>query len=143
MENASKALIIAGAILLSIAIIGIGMSVYSGAEEAVKNANMSATEIQAFNSKFETYEGLRVSGSDVKSLIDTVRTHNNAYANDPSKLINLGSRAATNPAPILDAIPAIGYAELKQGIRTGRTYIVTIGYTQNGLVGDVGFVPNP
>ena len=41
MENASKALIIAGAILLSIAIIGIGMYVYSQAEGIMKNINIS------------------------------------------------------------------------------------------------------
>ena len=48
MENASKALIIAGAILLSIAIIGIGMAVFQMASGTISSANMSAQEIEAF-----------------------------------------------------------------------------------------------
>ena len=46
MENASKALIIAGAILLSIAIIGIGMAVFQMASGTISSANMSAQEIE-------------------------------------------------------------------------------------------------
>ena len=41
MENASKALIIAGAILLSIAIIGIGMYVYNNAATAMEGTDMT------------------------------------------------------------------------------------------------------
>lgn len=40
MENASKALIIAGAILLSILIIGLGMFIYQQASGAMGNANL-------------------------------------------------------------------------------------------------------
>lgn len=57
MENASKALIIAGAILLSIAIIGIGMAVFQMASGTISSANMSAQEIEAYNSEFSKYEG--------------------------------------------------------------------------------------
>ena len=38
MENASKALIIAGAILLAIAIIGIGMFVYNNVSGTIRDA---------------------------------------------------------------------------------------------------------
>ena len=37
MENASKALIIAGAILLSIAIIGVGMYVFQNVQETIQD----------------------------------------------------------------------------------------------------------
>ena len=59
MENASKALIIAGAILLSIAIIGIGMYVFNMASGTINQANMSGQEIEAYNSEFTKYEGVQ------------------------------------------------------------------------------------
>ena len=46
MENASKALIIAGAILLSIAIIGVGMFVYNSVSGTITDAaDMTQQEI--------------------------------------------------------------------------------------------------
>ena len=69
MENASKALIIAGAILISILLISVGVmvmnsanSVTGGAEESMKSA-----EIQQFNADFLNYEGTR-KGSDIRGL---------------------------------------------------------------------------
>lgn len=41
MENASKALIIAGAILLSVLIISLGIMVYNNAKNTVGSANLS------------------------------------------------------------------------------------------------------
>lgn len=61
MENASKALIIAGAILLSILIIGLGMFIYQQASGAMGNANLDPQKIQAYNSEFTSYEGDRKS----------------------------------------------------------------------------------
>ena len=72
MENASKALIIAGAILLSILLISLGIMIFTQAQETVNNTDMSATEIQVFNSKITKYEGTKVSGSTVKGLINEV-----------------------------------------------------------------------
>ena len=57
MENASKALIIAGAILLSILIITLGLGVYNNASSSMKNASLDPQELQAHNSQFLAYEG--------------------------------------------------------------------------------------
>lgn len=75
MENASKALIIAGAILLSILLISLGVMVFQQGQEAIKNSGMSKAEISAFNGQFTKYEGDR-RGSDIKSLIQEVNTSN-------------------------------------------------------------------
>ncbi len=72
MENASKALIIAGAILLSILIIGLGMFIYNGASETLDKtaSRMNEQEKQTHNQRFQKFAGERKSGSDVKSLIN-------------------------------------------------------------------------
>ena len=59
MENASKALIIAGAILLSILIISFGIIVINNVRGNITGANVNDTEVQAFNSKFTAYVGKR------------------------------------------------------------------------------------
>ena len=52
MENASKALIIAGAILLAIVLISLGMIILGQGEDIVKNNGMNQAQITALNSKF-------------------------------------------------------------------------------------------
>lgn len=76
MENASKALIIAGAILLSILIISLGIMVYNNAKSTVGDANLDAETIQTFNSKFTMYAGTGVSASKANSLIEAVNASN-------------------------------------------------------------------
>ncbi len=71
MENASKALIIAGAILLAILLISLGIMIYNQAQNTVNNSGMSQAEIQAFNNRFLKYEGTQT-GSVVKSLVNEV-----------------------------------------------------------------------
>ena len=65
MENASKALIIAGSIILAVLIIVLGMYFYNQAVGIGKNINMTEYEIQSYNSKFINYEG-KVSGTKAR-----------------------------------------------------------------------------
>ncbi|MEI3356131.1 MAG: hypothetical protein V8R81_03530 [Clostridia bacterium] len=63
MENASKALIIAGAILLAILIISLGIMIYNQASGVVNNNSMTEVEVTTFNQKFEQYLGDKVKRS--------------------------------------------------------------------------------
>ena len=77
MENATKALLIAAAVLVAILIISLGLVVYNMAEETVKNnSSLSAQEIQAFNDQFTQYEGENVRGTRVNSLLKTALNNN-------------------------------------------------------------------
>lgn len=70
MENASKALIIAGSILVAIMIVSLGILVFNNMGNSAKNmANMDKQEITAFNSKITPYLGEAVSGSQVNALL--------------------------------------------------------------------------
>ena len=73
MENASKALIIAGAILLSILIIAIGMYIYNSSTNSIQNAagQISQQDMSAFNNQLDMYAGRQV-GTNVKALITTM-----------------------------------------------------------------------
>lgn len=75
MENASKALIIAGAILLSILLISLGIMIFNTAQDTTKNIGMTQAQVSAFNNKFSKYEGT-IKGSEVRSLIQEVIASN-------------------------------------------------------------------
>ena len=139
MENASKALIIAGAILLSILIIGLGMFIYQQASGAMGNANLDPQKIQAYNSEFTSYEGTR-SGTQVRALLDTVRNHNLANTDDPSLNVKAvyGDLADNETAPT-ELVTAGAVNEVKQKINAGKTYIVSFGYdAHSGFIVAVG-----
>ena len=85
MENASKALIISWAILLSILIISLGIMVFQNAKSTVGSADMSETEMQAFNGKFSSYLGTNVTANQVYSLCETVQTSNQAESTNGTK----------------------------------------------------------
>ena len=76
MENASKALIIAGAILLSILIISLGIMVYNNAKNTVGSASLDKQEIETFNSQWQTYVGSNKTASEVYSMMSAVVASN-------------------------------------------------------------------
>ncbi len=75
MENASKALIIAGAILLAILLISLGIMIYNQAQDTVSDSGMDQAAITSFNNQFLKYEGTR-KGTIVKSMIQEVLATN-------------------------------------------------------------------
>ena len=80
MENASKALIIAGAILVSILLITFGVMIMSstgGTQDTVKQQSDSMA-IQSFNSQFLPYEGSGFTKEQILKLISVMKASNAA-----------------------------------------------------------------
>ena len=131
MENASKALLIAGAILIAIVLITLGVLILGKGQEVAKEADMSATEISAFNAKFTQFEGNRVRGTIVKQLYREVLQHN--LVNDAGKQITINGNASTtdNMAGTAQELPTnIG--------DSGMVYVVKPVYnTATGLVSSI------
>ena len=78
MENASKALIIAGAILLSILLISLGIMVYNNAKGTITDANLDSETAQAFNTKISQYCGTNKNAATMNSLVDAIASSNGA-----------------------------------------------------------------
>ena len=127
MENASKALIIAGAILLSILIIGLGMLIFNQAKDAMSNTGMDKQKIDAYNSEFEAYVGTNVNGTRVRSLIDTIRTHNISTQDDETLEIKLTVQNNGN-GNITQKSAANDLNNAKTNIKAGKTYSVSVNY---------------
>lgn len=105
MENASKSLIIAGTILISLLLISIGLPFLnstSGITEETNNRSKSIS-ISTFNSHFTQYFGKSVPGSNARTLITNIKIHNasttNPSSNDEEKIyVNLKAKNYA-PAP--------------------------------------------
>jgi len=77
MENASKALLIAGAILIVIILISVAMLIVnqaSGVSDTATDLTASQT-VQAFNQQFQSYLGSQ-KGSSIKTLLSQIATNN-------------------------------------------------------------------
>lgn len=78
MENASKALIMAGSVLIALLIIGALVLMFNSLSSYQKTNNESTTTAQTaeFNKQFETYNREDVRGSDLYSLLNKVIDYN-------------------------------------------------------------------
>lgn len=128
MENASKALIIAGAILLAILIISLGILIYNQASGVVNNNAMSEVEVQQFNQKFTQYEGDRVRGATVNSMLQSVLSNNISQDGDRKVEVKLGS----------DTMLSKDATSISTRATTGKTYKVQCEYSSKG--GNTGLV---
>lgn len=134
MENASKALIIAGAILISILIISLGVIIYQQAAGVMNNNAMSEVEVTQFNEPFLSYTGSNVRGANVNALISKVQSNNSTYADDDSKRIELAGSITLSPD--VDAKPS-------EKAKTGKTYNVEVATkTKGGLVSKIKITEN-
>lgn len=80
MENASKALIMAGAILIAILLISAGLIILNSTKGVTEQGGRAAKtlEVETFNSQFTKYCGDRVLGSKVTDLRNFVQSFNKA-----------------------------------------------------------------
>lgn len=85
MENATKALLIAGSVLIAIVLIAVGIKILgstSGVTDEVDQVSKSM-ETTMFNSQFTQYEG-RQKGSAVKTLLTKIANYNRTASSDNS-----------------------------------------------------------
>lgn len=123
MENASKALLIAGAILLAILLISLGIWVLNQGKDVASNSGISQISKTAFNQKFTQYEGNQ-KGSAVRSLVQEVIAANSDENNKDAGIsitVYYNSTAITSTA----------------SIKNTQTYSIGVFYGANGYVDQI------
>lgn len=132
MENATKALIIAGAVIITILVISLGVMVYNKmSSSVVDNSNLDEQEITEFNNQFTEYLGDTVPGSQVNALIQLVRSVNQkASTEGTSKKV-----AITGSFVTLDTDNNFGSSTRVE--TSGEYYIVTASDYTNGLISEI------
>lgn len=131
MENASKALIIAGAILLSILLISLGIMIFSQAQGVVDQSGMSEAEVNSFNAKFTKYQG-NIKGSMVRSLVQEVMTNNNNDAASDERYVSInvnnGTLTTKGTAAIVSLAPGTNQQPNYGTLVNTKTYNVDFQY---------------
>lgn len=121
MENASKALIIAGAVLISILLITIGIILINSGRDVIEGSTtqMSSQKIQTFNAQFTAYEGTK-KGSEIKGIYNTVEASNAADQAHQVKITGIGNAGL---------------------IESGKKYTVTLTYSAtNSATTEKGYI---
>ena len=134
MENASKALIIAGAILLSILLISLGIMIFTQAQNTIQNSGMSQAEVNAFNNQFVKYEGTK-KGTMVKSMIQEVNTNNSQDESSEHQITIVSGTTGIIPKTS-DTEGSNTYLTSK--ILNTKTYQIDITkYAKNGRISEI------
>lgn len=128
MENASKALIIAGAILISILLISIGIMVIQSAQGVVDSAgsSMDAQTKQAFNAQFSNYSGTQ-RGSSIRAMINAVIASNASYGAEGGPTVKINGQEGDGISSLLTNIKnsAQYNVDIKIDSKTGLTTEIT------------------
>ncbi|MCL2859013.1 MAG: hypothetical protein FWF46_00260 [Oscillospiraceae bacterium] len=137
MENATKGLMIAGAVLIALVLVALGVFLVNQAQgmKGTVQGQFDDTTISIFNQKFEASEGT-IQGPAVKTLLTNISQNNQQAINDgteDAKGINLvydngttiDGQTPKNTSP--NAIIAI-----RAQINTGRSYLVSMSYKTSG-----------
>ena len=100
MENATKALLIAVAVIIAIVVIGLALIPLTSGQKLIEdNSDMNDIEVSTYNAKFESYFGGNVSGTKTKQLVKIINQHNKANSDDPSRIITIsGDTGMTAPS---------------------------------------------
>ncbi|MBR0490621.1 MAG: hypothetical protein IJJ82_01050 [Clostridia bacterium] len=138
MENASKALIIAGAILLSIVLITLGVLIIGRGQEAIEQTNIDDQVVSTWNQKFTQYAGNDVRGTDVNILINAVLSSNASCKNngEDEKLITIYDGEGTKAVglSISPAGTTPNYTKNCSKVTPGSKYTVSVTYGDKGYI---------
>lgn len=133
MENASKALIIAAAILIAIVLITLGVYVIGVGQDQIKNSGMSDIEVTTFNQKFTKYQGTQ-KGSTIRSMVQEVMSHNNSDEASDETMVTINS--GNNQSIVSLATTANAQPHYGTNFKNTKTYTVSFEYT-NGRVSNI------
>ena len=109
MENASKALIMAGSVLIALMIIGALILTFSNitAYQETNTRSTRSTQMAEFNSQYETYNRKDVRGSDLYSLLNKAIDYNRRESTAGTNWADRGQEMAYEPMTITFTISNI------------------------------------
>lgn len=115
MENASKALLMAGGILIAVLIIGLLVYMFNSSSQLFKTSEdiEQLEQIVAFNKEYEAYNRKLMRGTDIVSIINKANSNNTKYELLPEYKISVE----------FELIEELGYIK-KEVEKDGKTIII-------------------
>lgn len=150
MENVSKALLIAGAILVAVLIVGVGMYINNSATGSTQIAldNFSSQETEAFNNQLEPFIGDK-KGSDIDGLIGRLIANSATFKEELEKIPSLvidskinakGTKVsnAERPATSKDVGTYVNQlSSIRNALESKHSYKVEVSYDSTGYIGEI------
>ncbi len=149
MENASKALIIAGSILITLVVISLGIVVFNNfRDSSEKNSSLTAEEVSNFNNQFIKYSGENVAGSQVNDLIQKVISVNIASKNEGraigDRYVKIVFTSISGGSQTIEGDTSSGYkcqdSSKLNKVKSNQMYNVELKYTK-GVVTEINVTP--
>ena len=99
MENASKALLMAGSVLIALMVIGALLLMFNSLSNYQESGTQNTREAQVieFNNQYETYNRANVRGSDLYSLLNKVVDYNRRKSTEGTGAKDEGQNLAYEP----------------------------------------------
>lgn len=143
MENASKALLIAAAVLVVIMVISLGIVIYRMGSEAVGEVNFTGQQVTAHNEKFTRYNGSGKRGTEVNAMLQTALNSNVEATslegdNSPRGVtVKFKPKSGTESTLLSPTEKSIQSSKASL-IQTSKLYNITVNYGgQGGLVDQI------
>ena len=135
MENASKALLIAGSVLIAILVIALGVKVFNSTAgmNMQTEESMATMEVTMFNNKFTSYIGINKSKAEVKSLLNQVIT-NNTLKNGHIISVSFNSSGTDSSSSSAFLNKVIVGEALKEEFADKKVFTILVGYNSSGYV---------
>lgn len=144
MENASKALIIAGSVLLAILLIALGVTIFNNARNAASTGPLDSAEINMFNQQFDKFIGSEeILGSQVKNLLSTAISNASTNKDELIKLPTIAWESRTEQAQCANTDSATIQAYIDQisafrsSVVSRNYYTVSCTYAGTGLINSI------
>ena len=136
MENAPKALIIAGSILITIMIISLGVVVFRRMSEPIQNdSSLSEAQVRAFNEKITPNTGEHVSGTKVNVLINHIYAVNSSKEYEGVQItFPIKDRSGNDTTNVLKKDGTFSKPNLAKKVETSSMYY-KVTYTFNNNTG--------
>ncbi len=139
MENASKALIIAGAILLSVLLISLGILVFQNAKGTISDTNLDSEVSQTFNNKISQYCGKKKNSNDMNGLVAAISSSNGAQKGKADQHYITITIDSTIPSTYYTG-GAITEAQAKAGNASYPNFSAGITYEASYTVDNAGYI---
>ena len=133
MENASKALLIAGAILIVIVLISIGVMIVRSGQDTAGGVQDTAASylVEQFNTNFSAYQGTQ-RGSSVTGLLSKVASNNATNASGHVIAVTITNNGTATGANITAQTDASVITSTAAHIVSSAKYIVVMSTKGSG-----------
>ena len=146
MENTSKALLIAGAILIAILLISVAVLIINSTSHTSDRvrAQSDTMDIQAYNSQFLSYLSEKASGRKAKELLSLVMSHNAQCSYNKNDSIYMNFSTLKDRNEYIHEYKSDKLQEIYSKINSNDQYKIYIspncskfknGYKDNGYLG--------